>query len=157
MGWSSDPYTKLLLVTPMPRACPDQQKQSLGISDFKVSQVENLWVRVMGCTEGFGEGHKDLCENRRLEGRESGVSHKKGWQQNILEGQVQRARWIPAELSLRTERLCTPNRVSQEGRQSRGRGASSVSSSLPICGLQLCPHPGTRDPDLGNKKKKEKM
>lgn len=42
VGWTSDPRLRLLWVILMPRAHPDQQNQSLGISNFQVSQVTGI-------------------------------------------------------------------------------------------------------------------
>lgn len=65
-----DPYARLLWLTLMPGALPDQQNPSLSIRDFKVSQAtgmcspsgESMGQRLTGWGEGFRGGRKVLCE-----------------------------------------------------------------------------------------------
>ena len=75
MGWSPDPYPRLLLVSLMPAADSDQQNQSLDIRHVKVSQVtricgpgqESAAQRVRGWRGGFGDGQEGFLEKVTFE------------------------------------------------------------------------------------------
>lgn len=161
VAWCSDPYPRLLLVISMPRVHSDQQNRFQGISDFKVSQVTGV-CGPGGSWGESGDDQKGLCEKTTFHQgtgrmRGTGTSHRKGWWQSILEGQVQRARWEPAVLSLRTARLCTQSRGNPGG-QAGARVEGQAQGPVPtlVCVSQLWPYSRSGDSDSGNKKKREK-
>ena len=81
-----------------------------------------MWGRL---GRSLREGDIPTRDQRR---REAGASHREGPQQRLLEGQVQRARWEAAGLSLRTAG-CAPRaegaKGQEQGRGQGGRGAGS--------------------------------
>lgn len=144
----------------MPTAHPDQQNRSQAISDFKVSQVTGM----CGPGGSWGESRDDqkgLCEKMTFHQgtgrmRGTGTSHRKGWWQSSLDGQVQRARWEPAVLSLRTARLCTRAEGTQGDRQEPGWRDRVRVQSPHMCVSQLWPYSRSGDSDSGNKKERGK-